>query len=152
MLANMASSLIKHKHINTTVAKAKALRVYVEPLITKSKSDTTHSRRMVFRYLRDKHAVSELFREVTPKIANRQGGYTRILKTGNRLGDSAEMCYMELVDFKETTLTEPKTKKTKARVRRGGKKTGPRAPGVSGAKPAESNIAVRPKHIHQQTG
>ena len=81
MLANMASSLIKHKKINTTVAKAKALRVYVEPIITKSKSDTTHSRRMVFRYLRDKHAVSELFREVTPKIANRQGGYTRILKT-----------------------------------------------------------------------
>ena len=129
MLANMASSLIKHKRINTTVAKAKALRVYVEPLITKSKTDTTHSRRIVFRYLRDKYAVAELFRDVTPKVADRPGGYTRILKTGNRLGDNAEMCLMELVDFNETMLAEPKTKKTKARPRRRGKK-----------KPIESDI------------
>ena len=92
MLANMASSLIIHKRITTTVAKAKALRMYVEPLITKSKNDTTHSRRVVFSYLQDKEAVSELFREVSAKIANRPGGYTRILKTGNRLGDNAEMC------------------------------------------------------------
>lgn len=137
MLANMASSLIMHKRINTTVTKAKALRVYVEPLITKSKSDTTHSRRMVFRYLRDKYAVAELFREVTPKIADRPGGYTRILKTGNRLGDNAEMCLMELVDFNETMHADPKTKKTKTRARRGGKK---KTPVASGTEPAESNI------------
>lgn len=145
MLANMASSLIKHKKINTTVAKAKALRIYVEPLITKSKSDTTHSRRIVFRYLRDKYAVAELFREVTPKVADRPGGYTRILKTGNRLGDNAEMCLMELVDFNETMLAEPKTKKTKTRARRGGKKktsvvSGDEKSVVSKAKTAESNI------------
>jgi len=92
MLANMASSLIEHKRISTTVAKAKALRIYVEPLITKAKDDTTHSRRIVFSYLQNKDAVSELFREVAGKIADRPGGYTRILKTGNRLGDNAEMC------------------------------------------------------------
>ena len=95
MLANMASSLIFHKRITTTVAKAKALRMFVEPLITRSKTDTTHSRRMVFRRLKDKNAVSELFREVSAKISERDGGYTRILKTGNRLGDNAEMCIIE---------------------------------------------------------
>jgi len=101
MMANMASSLILHKRINTTLAKAKALRVYVEPLLTKSKEDTTHSRRTVFSYLKDKHAVSELFKDVSVKIADRPGGYTRIIKLGNRLGDNAEMAMIELVDFNE---------------------------------------------------
>ena len=116
MLANMASSLIIHKRINTTLAKAKALRVYVEPLITKSKDDSTHSRRTVFAYLQDKEAVAELFREVSVKIANRPGGYTRILKTGNRLGDNADMCMMELVDYNENLLglkEAPKAKTTR---------------------------------------
>jgi len=117
MLANMASSLIMHKRINTTVAKAKALRKFVEPLITKSKDDSTQSRRVVFSYLRDKNAVSELYREVAIKIADRPGGYTRILKTGNRLGDNAEMCFIELVDYNENRTTEPKkaVKKTRRR-------------------------------------
>ena len=101
MLANMASSLIKHKRISTTLAKAKALRVYVEPLITKSKLDTTHSRRTVFSYLQDKEVVTELFRDVAPKVANRPGGYTRIIKLNNRLGDNAEMALIELVDYNE---------------------------------------------------
>src|SRR5690554_6886598 len=99
MLANMSCSLIQNKRITTTVAKAKALRGFVEPLITRSKDDSTHSRRVVFNQLNDKYAVAELFREVAPKIGDRPGGYTRIIKTGNRLGDSAEMCLMELVDF-----------------------------------------------------
>ncbi len=101
MLANMATSLILHKRIETTLAKAKALRLYVEPLMTKSKQDTTHSRRIVFSYVRDKQAVTELFRVIAPAIAERPGGYTRILKTGFRLGDAAEMCFIELVDFNE---------------------------------------------------
>lgn len=101
MLANMASSLIKHKRISTTLAKAKALRMYVEPLITKSKSDTTHSRRIVFSYLQDKETVTELFRDVAAKVANRPGGYTRIIKLNNRLGDNAEMALIELVDYNE---------------------------------------------------
>ncbi len=108
MLSNMASSLIEHKRINTTVAKAKALRLFVEPLLTKSKTDSTHSRRVVFSYLQNKHAVSELFRDIAPKIADRPGGYTRILKTGNRLGDNAEMCFIQLVDFNETYTKEKK--------------------------------------------
>ncbi len=122
MLANMASSLIQHKRITTTVAKAKALRMYVEPLITKSKKDSTHSRRIVFSYLQDKEAVSELFREVAGKIADRPGGYTRILKTGNRLGDNAEMCIIELVDYNETMLAakEEAAAPKKRRSRRGG--------------------------------
>lgn len=99
MLSNMATSLILHKRISTTVAKAKALKMYVEPLITKSKVDSTHSRRVVFSYLQNKESVSELFREIAAKVANRPGGYTRILKTGTRVGDSAEMCIIELVDF-----------------------------------------------------
>jgi len=124
MLANMASSLIQHKRITTTVAKAKALRMYVEPLITKSKKDSTHSRRVVFSYLQDKEAVSELFREVAGKIADRPGGYTRILKTGNRLGDNAEMCIIELVDYNETMLAakEETAAPKKRRSRRGGAK------------------------------
>ena len=122
MLANMASSLIMHKRIRTTLAKAKALRGYVEPLITKSKDDSTHSRRTVFSYLQSKEAVTELFREVSIKVADRPGGYTRILKTGNRLGDNAEMCYIELVDYNENLLAE-KAPKAKSTRRRGGKKS-----------------------------
>jgi len=123
MMSNMAASLILHKRINTTVSKAKALRVYVEPLITKSKDDTTHSRRVVFSYLRDKDAVAELFRDVAPKIAERPGGYTRIIKTGQRLGDRAEMCMMELVDFNELMLGGGKgEKKAKTTRRAGGRK------------------------------
>ncbi|TNF44573.1 MAG: 50S ribosomal protein L17 [Bacteroidetes bacterium] len=124
MLANMASSLLIHKRISTTLAKAKALRMYVEPLITKAKDDTTHSRRVVFSYLQDKNAVSELFREISAKIADRPGGYTRILKTGNRLGDNAEMCIMELVDYNEAMLAakDDAAKSKKRRSRRGGAK------------------------------
>ncbi|MBQ0112580.1 MAG: 50S ribosomal protein L17 [Bacteroidales bacterium] len=121
MLSNMASSLIKHKRIETTLAKAKALRKYVEPLITKSKEDSTHQRRLVFAELRDKEAVTELFREVSQKIANRNGGYTRILKLGRRLGDGAEMAMMELVDYNENMLKDTTAKKAKT-TRRGGKK------------------------------
>lgn len=117
MLSNMAASLILHKRITTTTAKAKALRTFVEPLITKSKDDSTHSRRMVFGYLKDKNAVAELFREVSPKIAERPGGYTRILKTGHRLGDNADMCILELVDYNEAMLggEAAKTKTTRRR-------------------------------------
>ena len=118
MLANMASSLILHKRISTTLAKAKALRKYVEPLITKSKEDSTHSRRVVFSYLSNKEAVSELFREVAKKIAERPGGYTRILKTGNRQGDNAEMCIIELVDFNLLMLGEKDSKAAAKTTRR----------------------------------
>ncbi|MEJ6686257.1 MAG: 50S ribosomal protein L17 [Crocinitomicaceae bacterium] len=121
LLSNMACSLIEHKSINTTIAKAKALRVYVEPLLTKSKTDSTHSRRTVFSYLQDKEIVTELFRDVAPKIATRNGGYTRIIRTGYRLGDNAEMCMIELVDFNEVYTKEVDTKTTR-RSRRGGKK------------------------------
>ncbi len=117
MLANMACSLIEHKRINTTVAKAKALRVFVEPLITKSKSDTTHNRRTVFSYLRDKYAVTELFKEISVKIADRPGGYVRIIKLGNRQGDNASMAMVELVDY--NTTYNPNSKKTKKTTRRG---------------------------------
>jgi len=120
MLANMASSLILHKRINTTLAKAKALRVYVEPLITKSKEDSTHSRRVVFSYLQNKEAVTELFREVSVKVAERPGGYTRILKTGTRLGDNAEMCLIELVDYNENLLGTKESAKAKSSRRRRG--------------------------------
>ncbi len=124
MLSNMASSLILHKRIQTTVAKAKALRMYVEPLITKSKEDSTHSRRVVFGYLKNKYAVTELFRDVAVKVANRNGGYTRILKTGTRLGDNAEMCIIELVDYNENMLAKKEEKaKTTRRSRRGKKKS-----------------------------
>lgn len=119
MLSNMASSLIEHKRITTTVAKAKALRLYVEPLLTKGKTDSTHSRRVVFSYLQSKDAVTELFRTIAPKIADRPGGYTRIIRTGYRLGDNAEMCIIELVDFNEIYVNE-KAKKTTRRSRRGG--------------------------------
>ena len=120
MLQNMACSLIEHKRITTTIAKAKTLRVFIEPLLTKSKTDSTHSRRVVFSYLQSKDAVTELFREVAPKVANREGGYTRIIRTGYRLGDNAEMCMIELVDFNEL-YNNNETKKTTRRSRRGGK-------------------------------
>jgi len=123
MLANMATSLIKHKRITTTLAKARALRKYVEPLITKSKTDTTHSRRTVFAYLKDKVAVTILFREVSEKVATRPGGYTRIIKLENRLGDNAEMAFIELVDYNETYNKAAKLER-KATRRRGKKKSG----------------------------
>jgi len=118
MLANMAASLILHKRISTTTAKAKALRTYVEPLITKSKEDSTHSRRVVFSYLKDKTAVAELFRDISPKVGERPGGYTRILKTGNRIGDNADMCILELVDYNEAMLGGGEAAKTKTTRRR----------------------------------
>lgn len=136
MLANMASSLIVHKRIKTTVAKAKALRSYVEPLLTKSKNlssvdEKMHAQRTVFSYLQDKEAVKEMFTDVAPKIEKRPGGYTRIIKLGNRIGDNAEMCFIELVDFNETMLADAKassTKSTKKRSRRGGStKSAPKA-------------------------
>ncbi len=124
MLSNMASSLILHKRISTTVAKAKALRKYVEPIITKSKDDTTHSRRTVFSYLQDKESVKMLFDDVAEKIATRPGGYTRIIKTGNRLGDNAEMCIIELVDYNELLLKDSDTSAKKKTRRRGKKSSG----------------------------
>lgn len=122
LLANMATSLLIHKRVQTTLAKAKALRSYVEPLISKSKDDSTHSRRTVFSYLKNKEGVSELFRVIAPKIADRPGGYCRILKTGFRAGDAAEMCFIELVDFNDEYTTSEKATKpaAKARTRRAG--------------------------------
>lgn len=128
MLSNMAISLITHKRINTTLAKAKALRKYIDPLLTKSKTDSTHSRRVVFSYLQDKESVTELFSTVAEKIATRPGGYTRIIRTGARLGDNAEMCMMELVDFNEMLLSDDGAAKAKTRrSRRGGKAKGTEA-------------------------
>ena len=118
MLSNMATSLIMHKRINTTVAKAKALRQYVEPLLTRSKEDTTHNRRTVFSYLQNKEAVTELFKEISQRILDRPGGYTRILKTGTRLGDAADMCFIELVDYNTTYVSDKKETKDKASRRR----------------------------------
>ena len=127
LLANMATSLILHKRIQTTVAKAKALKMYVEPLITKSKEDTTHSRRVVFSYLKNKEAVTELFRTIAPKIADRPGGYTRVLKTGFRQGDGADMALIELVDFNEAALASA-PKAAKKATRRSSKKAAEAAP------------------------
>jgi large subunit ribosomal protein L17 len=142
MLANMATSLIIHKRITTTTAKAKALRSYIEPLITKSKEDSTHSRRVVFSYLKDKTAVAELFRDISPKIAERPGGYTRILKTGKRIGDNADMCIMELVDYNEAMLGGGETAKSKTtRRRRPAKKKE-----VSGS-PAKAPKAAKTKAV-----
>lgn len=140
MLSNMAASLILHKRINTTLAKAKALRSYVEPLITRSKDDSTHSRRMVFAYLQNKEAVVALFREVSVKVANRPGGYTRILKTGHRLGDNADMCMMELVDFNEAMLTTKEAPKAKTTRR----SRAPKAK-VEGAKAQPETKVEEPK-------
>jgi large subunit ribosomal protein L17 len=139
MLSNMASSLILHKRISTTLAKAKALRTYVEPLLTHSKEDSTHSRRVVFSHLQNKEAVSELFREISKKIANRPGGYTRILKTGTRLGDNADMCIIELVDYNEAMLGTKEAAKTKATRRR-------RSPAKkAGETAAEAETEAKPK-------
>lgn len=142
MLANMASSLLLHKRIETTLAKAKALRVYVEPLITKSKEDSTHSRRTVFSYLKQKEAVTELFRNIAPKIADRPGGYTRILKTGFRVGDAADMAIIELVDFNEAALASaPKKDAKKPATRRSrAKKAAPatEAPAAPAAEEAKA--------------
>ena len=128
LLANMACSLIEHKRIETTVAKAKALKMYVEPLITKSKDDSTHSRRTVFSYLKNKYAVTELFRTIAPKIADRPGGYTRVLKTGFRSGDGADMALIELVDFNEAALASTAKKAAKKTTRRSSKKAVEAAP------------------------
>ena len=136
LLANMATSLILNKRIQTTVAKAKALKVYVEPLITKSKEDTTHSRRVVFSYLKNKEAVTELFRTVAPKIADRPGGYTRVLKTGFRLGDGADMALIELVDFNEAALASAPKKAAKKTTRRSSKKAVEAAPAAEVETPA----------------
>ena len=119
MLANMACSLIEHKSINTTLTKAKALKLFVEPLITKSKNDSTHNRRIVFRYLRNKYAVTELFREISVKVGDRPGGYTRIIKLGNRLGDNASMAMIELVDYNDTySTTKPDSRKRRRRKKK----------------------------------
>ena len=139
MMANMASSLIEHKRINTTVAKAKALKKFVEPLITKAKSDTTHNRRVVFSALRNKYAVSELFRDIAEKVADRPGGYTRIIKVGSRLGDNASMALIELVDFNETYVTDKPTKK-RSRRRSGGKKKAETTPAVVEAEVVEDVV------------
>ena len=142
MLSNMACSLIEHKRIKTTVAKAKALRKYVEPLITKSKNDSTHSRRIVFSYLKQKEATSELFGPVASKVANREGGYTRILRTTNRLGDNAEMCFIELVDYNDTYASDKPAKKAKTTRRSSAKKTADVAPAVDAAPAVEEATVV----------
>ena len=157
MLSNMASSLILHKRIETTVAKAKALRQFVEPLVTRSKEDTTHSRRIVFSYLKQKEAVTELFRTIAPKIAERPGGYTRILKTGFRLGDGADMCIIEFVDFNEAYTTgvapvaaapaeaKPKTRRSRKKSSEEGddKKVAQKAPKSTAAKASAAKGAKR---------
>src|ERR1035437_4653481 len=154
MLSNMASSLIQHKRIATTLAKAKALQVYVEPLLTKSKEDTTHSRRTVFSHLQNKEMVTELFQNVAVKIANRPGGYTRILRTGFRLGANAEMCIIELVDYNENMLKEQATKKA-ARTRRAGtaKKADVAAPVAAAPAPVveQSPVAVEAPEVTEET-
>jgi large subunit ribosomal protein L17 len=149
MLANMATSLIIHKKITTTTAKAKALRTFVEPLITKSKLDSTHSRRVVFSYLKDKTAVAELFRDVSPKIAERPGGYTRILKIGNRIGDNADMCILELVDYNEAMVGGEAAKTKTTRRRRAPKKkeeaiAGTKAPKAVKEKTEKAGKAEKP--------
>jgi large subunit ribosomal protein L17 len=144
MLANMACSLIEHKRINTTVAKAKALKQFVEPLITKSKEDTTHNRRICFSYLRSKYAVTDLFRDVAAKVGDRPGGYTRIIKVGNRLGDNADMAMIELVDFNELYNGGKKEEK-KAKSRRGGSKAKGATTAPAAAPKAEAPVADEPK-------
>jgi large subunit ribosomal protein L17 len=139
MLSNMASSLIEHKRITTTLAKAKALRQFVEPILTKSKTDSTHSRRLVFKSLQSKEATIAVFSEVAPKIATREGGYTRIIRTGNRLGDNAEMCMIELVDFNELMLNDAPAKKTTRRSR--GKGGAAKATEVEGSTEAKEEVA-----------
>ena len=147
MLANMACSLIEHKRINTTVAKAKALKQFVEPLITKSKEDTTHNRRICFAYLRSKYAVTDLFRDVAAKVGDRPGGYTRIIKVGNRLGDNADMAMIELVDFNELYNGGKKEEK-KAKSRRGGKAKG--ATTAPAAAPKAAPVAETPEAVVEE--
>ena len=144
MLANMACSLIEHKRINTTVAKAKALKQFIEPLVTKSKEDTTHNRRIVFAYLRNKYAVTELFREVAAKVGDRPGGYTRIIKLGNRLGDNADMAMIELVDFNELYNAVKKDEKKTTRRSRTSKKaeTAPAAEAAPAVETEENKEAT----------
>ena len=141
MLSNMAISLIMHKRITTTVAKAKALKKYVEPLVTRSKDDTTNSRRVVFSYLQNKYAVTELFKTVAPKVGDRPGGYTRIIKLGSRQGDAADVCFIELVDFDENMAKSPKAAKKTRRSRRSSSATPSEAPAEAAATeaPAEEN-------------
>lgn len=148
MLSNMATSLILHKRITTTVAKAKALRGYVEPLITKSKDDTTHSRRVVFSYLQSKEAITELFREISPKIAERPGGYTRIIKTGNRLGDNADMCLIELVDFNKVYVSGDAAAAEKAAGRRRRRGSG-KAKKETAAAPAVEEKVKQPEVVEE---
>lgn len=140
LLANMTISLIKHKRIFTTLAKAKALRSYAEPLINRAKEDSMANRRLVFSYLQNKEAVTELFREISQKIADRPGGYTRILKTGNRLGDNAKTCFIELVDYNENMLKDKKAEK-KGRTRRSRKSSATEAAPAAEATPAEAPAA-----------
>ncbi len=147
MLANMACSLIEHKRINTTVAKAKALKQFVEPLITKSKEDTTHNRRICFSYLRSKYAVTDLFRDVAAKVGDRPGGYTRIIKVGNRLGDNADMAMIELVDFNELYNGGKKEEK-KSKSRRGGKAKG--ATTAPAAAPKAAPVADAPEAVVEE--
>jgi large subunit ribosomal protein L17 len=149
----MATSLILHKRITTTTAKAKALRMFVEPIITKSKEDSTHSRRMVFSYLKDKEAVAELFREVSPKITDRKGGYTRILKIGNRIGDNADMCIMELVDYNEAMLGGEAAKtKTTRRRRSTGKKKDETTAEVKAPKAAKAKVEKPVEKAEESAG
>jgi large subunit ribosomal protein L17 len=151
MLSNMASSLILHKRITTTVAKAKALRKYVEPLLTKSKSDSTHSRRTVFSYLQNKESVTVLFNEVADRIADRPGGYTRILKTGNRLGDNAELCIIELVDYNDAMIKEAKPAKAKTRrSRRGGKAKTEETAAAPAEKAPDKEVAQQKEESSEQ--
>lgn len=149
MMANMASSLIEHKRINTTVAKAKALKKFVEPLITKAKSDTTHNRRVVFSALRNKYAVSELFRDIAEKVADRPGGYTRIIKVGSRLGDNASMALIELVDFNDTYVTDKPTKKRSRR--RSGKNKTETPPAAVEAEVVENAVEEETKEVPAAT-
>ena len=151
MLSNMACSLIDHKRINTTVAKAKALKQYVEPLITKAKNDSTHSRRVVFSYLRQKETIKELFGAVSSKVGDRPGGYTRIIKTGNRLGDNAEMCMIELVDFNDVYTNGKDKKKTKTRRRKKTTAKVEEAPAVEDAQVVEEAPAVEDAQVVEET-
>ena len=151
MLSNMAASLILHKRITTTTAKAKALKTFVEPLITKSKEDSTHSRRVVFGYLKDKTATAELFREISPKIADRPGGYTRILKTGNRIGDNAEMCILELVDFNEAMKGGEAAKPKTGRRRRSVKKSTAEAAKTEKKSPAKAAKNTKGKKTAEES-
>jgi len=151
MISNMAASLILHKRITTTTAKAKALKTFVEPLITKSKEDSTHSRRVVFGYLKDKTATAELFREISPKIADRPGGYTRILKTGNRIGDNAEMCILELVDFNEAMKGGEAAKPKTGRRRRSVKKSTAEAAKTEKKSPAKAAKNTKGKKTAEES-